>query len=35
MSMFMNLFGRSPIRPMQQHMQAAAACAGNIVRSGG
>jgi uncharacterized protein Yka (UPF0111/DUF47 family) len=27
MSMFMNLFGRSPIRPMQQHMQAAAACA--------
>ena len=27
MAMMGNLFGRSPIRPMQQHMQAAAACA--------
>ncbi len=31
MSFMANLFGRSPIRPMQQHMQAAIACARAVV----
>jgi len=30
MSVIGNLFGRSPIRPMQQHMKVAADCAGGI-----
>jgi predicted phosphate transport protein (TIGR00153 family) len=31
MSLIGNLFGRSPIRPMQQHMQAAVACARQVL----
>jgi predicted phosphate transport protein (TIGR00153 family) len=31
MSLIANLFGRSPVRPMQQHMQAAVACARAVV----
>jgi len=31
MSLMGNLFGRSPIRPMQQHMQASVACAKRIL----
>ncbi len=31
MSVFGNLFGRSPIRPMQQHMQAAVSCAREVL----
>ena len=31
MAMMGTLFGRSPIRPMQQHMKAAVACARAVV----
>jgi predicted phosphate transport protein (TIGR00153 family) len=31
MSLIANLFGRSPIRPMQQHMHAAVACAREVL----
>ena len=31
MSLISNLFGRSPIRPMQQHMKAAVACAREVL----
>ena len=31
MSLMGSLFGRSPIRPMQQHMHAAVACARAVV----
>ena len=31
MSLMGNLFGRSPIRPMQQHMEAAVACAREVL----
>ena len=31
MSVIANLFGRSPIRPMQAHMQAASECARAIL----
>jgi predicted phosphate transport protein (TIGR00153 family) len=31
MSLISSLFGRSPIRPMQQHMKAAAACAREVL----
>ena len=31
MAMMGNLFGRSPIRPMQKHMHAAVACARMVV----
>jgi len=31
MSMIQNLFGRSPIRPMQEHMRVAVACASQVL----
>ena len=31
MSLIANLFGQSPIRPMQQHMRAAVECARQIL----
>ena len=31
MSLISSLFGRSPIRPMQQHMKAAVACAREVL----
>jgi len=31
MSLMANLFGRSPVRPMQQHMKAAVACAREVL----